>query len=63
MRKLSDGGTHGQTDKSDFIGRCPTNVERPKIDSVITCYTEAKLIVGTTNKTKKVKSFYIINAH
>ena len=63
MRKLSDGGTHGQTDESDFIGRCPTNVERSKIDSVITCYTEAKLIVGTTNKTKKVKSFYIINAH
>ena len=22
--------TEGQTDKSDFIGRCPTNVERPK---------------------------------
>ena len=25
LRKLSDG----QTDESDFIGRCPTNVERP----------------------------------
>ena len=22
--------TDGQTDKSDFIGRCPTNIERPK---------------------------------
>ena len=22
--------TDGQTDKSDFIGRCSTNVERPK---------------------------------
>ena len=31
LRKLSDGSTDGQTDKSDFIGSCPTNVERPKI--------------------------------
>ena len=23
--------TDGQTDESDFIGRCPTSVERPKI--------------------------------
>ena len=34
LRKLSDGRTDGQTDgqrdESDFIGRCPTNVERPK---------------------------------
>ena len=22
--------TDGQTDESDFIGRCPTNVEHPK---------------------------------
>ena len=33
LRKLSDGRkdgrTKGQTAKSDFIGRCPTNVERP----------------------------------
>ena len=25
---LSDGRTDEQTDESDFIGRCPTNVER-----------------------------------
>ena len=32
LRKLSDGGTNGPTDgRSDFIGRCPTNVERPII--------------------------------
>ena len=35
LRKLSDAWTDkqtdGQTDESDFIGRCPTNVERPKI--------------------------------
>ena len=35
LRKLSDGRTDrqtgGQTDESDFIGRCPTNVERPTI--------------------------------
>ena len=29
-RKLSDGWTDGQTDKSNFIGPCPTNVEPPK---------------------------------
>ena len=29
LRKLSGGRTDGQTDESDFIGRCPTNVERP----------------------------------
>ena len=28
LRKLSDGLT--ETDKSDFIGCCPNNVERPK---------------------------------
>ena len=28
--RLTDGQTDGQTDESDFIGRCPTNVERPK---------------------------------
>ena len=36
MRKLSDGRrtdgqTDRQTDKSDSIGRCPTNVEGPKL--------------------------------
>ena len=34
LRKLSDrwidGQTEGQTDKSDFIGRCSTNAKRPK---------------------------------
>ena len=29
LRKLSDERTDGQTDESDFIGRCLTNVERP----------------------------------
>ena len=33
LRKFSDGRTHGHTDgqadESGFIGRCPTNVERP----------------------------------
>ena len=31
LRKLSDGQMDGQTDESDFIGRCPTNVERSKM--------------------------------
>ena len=30
LRKVSDGQTDGQTDESDFIGRCTTKVERPK---------------------------------
>ena len=30
LRKLGDGRTDRQTDESDFIGRCLTNVERPK---------------------------------
>ena len=33
LKKFSDGRTDGrtdrQTDESDFIGNCPTNVERP----------------------------------
>ena len=27
---VTDGRTDGQADSSDFIGRCPTNLERPK---------------------------------
>ena len=27
---VTDGQTDGQTDESDFIGCCPTNVECPK---------------------------------
>ena len=30
LRKVRDGRTDGQTEESDFIGRCPTNVELPK---------------------------------
>ena len=31
MDGQTDGGrTDGKTDESDFIGYCPTNVERPK---------------------------------
>ena len=29
LRKLSDGQKNGQTGESNFIGRCPTKVERP----------------------------------
>ena len=32
LSKLNDGRSDGQTDESDFIGRCPTNIERPKVD-------------------------------
>ena len=31
LRKLSDGQMDRLTDESDFIARCPTNVERPKM--------------------------------
>ena len=27
---VTDGRTDGQANDSDFIGRCPTNLERPK---------------------------------
>ena len=27
--RRTDGKTDGQTDESDFIGHCPTNIERP----------------------------------
>ena len=36
MRKLSDGQKNGQTGQSNFIGRCPTNVERP-ISTLVKC--------------------------
>ena len=29
LRKFSDGRIDGQTDESDFIGLCPTSLERP----------------------------------
>ena len=39
FRKFSDGRTDGQTDKqtddNDFIGRCATNVNRPKISFLV----------------------------
>ena len=35
LRKLSDGWTEGQTDESDFTGRCRTNFESPKINTII----------------------------
>ena len=35
LSKLSDGRTDGQTDDSDFIGRCTTNVEHRKCLSQI----------------------------
>ena len=35
LRKFSDGQTDGHTDKSDFIGRCPTNIERTTTDNKI----------------------------
>ena len=28
---VTDGGTNGKTDESDFMGRCPTNVRGPTI--------------------------------
>ena len=31
LRKFSDGRTDKRMDAIDFIGRCPTNIERPKV--------------------------------
>ena len=33
LRKFSDGRADRHTDDNDFIGHCPTNVERPKIET------------------------------
>ena len=30
MEGQTDGRMEGQTDESDFMGRCPINVEHPK---------------------------------
>ena len=30
LRKFSDGRTNGQTDESDFIRHCPTNIKPSK---------------------------------
>ena len=32
MDGRTDGDRQGQMDERDFIGRCPTNVKRPKQD-------------------------------
>ena len=34
FRKFSDRRTDRQTNESDFIGRCPTNVERPTCNTI-----------------------------
>ena len=45
LRKFSEGWTNGwkdrQTDESDFIGCCPTNVEHPK-DKKLRNYSKIK---------------------
>ena len=33
--RQTDGRTDGRTDESDFIGFCPTNVERPTIKIIV----------------------------
>ena len=38
--KLSDGRTGGQTEESNFIGRCPTNVESPIIYFVFPSFND-----------------------
>ena len=30
MEGQTDGRMEGQTDESDFVGHCPTNIEPPK---------------------------------
>ena len=35
LRKIIDGRTDGQADEIDFIGRCPTKVERPKTSRLL----------------------------
>ena len=35
LRKFRDGRTNRRTNKSDFIGRCPTKFERPKDEEYV----------------------------
>ena len=34
LLQIPDGRTERQTDENDFIGRWPTNVERPTIETL-----------------------------
>ena len=48
----TDGQTDGQTDESDFIGRCPTNVDRPitKFETVLNSGKSIGLTPATIQK-------------
>ena len=50
LRKLSDG----QTDESDFIGRCPTNVERPIMEKIKLCLHSWHLYLDSNNSSKHI---------
>ena len=45
---VTDGRTDRQTDESDFIGRCPTDVERP---------TAILLLTDTSNRNNEATKF------
>ena len=53
---VTDGRTDGQTDESDFIGRCPINVERP----TFVIQWNYKTLIGSVKTNQKQPKFYLI---
>ena len=68
LRKFSDGWTNGwtdrQTDGSDFIGCCPTNIEHPKKQKIKKLFknkelNESALGKKTLHFNKKATLFFV----
>ena len=55
LKTLSDRRTYGQTGESGFIGRCPTNVERP-IEKCLTKKEAARFQLGRVNHLRNYSS-------
>ena len=57
LRKLgSEGRTDGQMDKSDFIGCCPTNIERPTIKNILSNFIPHETIVCDDREPPRISS-------
>ena len=55
LKTLSDWRTYGQTGEKGFIGRCPTNVERP-IEKCLTKNEAARFQLGRVNHLRNFSS-------
>ena len=59
LRKLGGGRTDGQTDESDFIGRCTTNVKRSKGNFILKNTEHSIMICGNTNNYIRKNSWQV----